>query len=199
MVVGLKACTKAGTLFKDRNLAVLKFILPSHMTSFFGGICALQQSTLKTTAPSTSATLFHQLIHHIIYNLLITQQHYSIAYMRRNRLHPKNNSRHTQPFPKIRLIESAHSVTFGGFIDTKVEEVDPDDALFEEIDAVAEEMDQTQFIQSLEVDKCLISVMMARSSLGSPPVNSMLVPTTADDSTFQPANPVQASSSSSLS
>jgi hypothetical protein len=66
----------------------------------------------------------------------------------------------------IGLVESAHSVTFGGFLEIK-DEASPSDldgsALLEDIDAEAEGMDQAQFIQSLNIDETLISVKMAQN------------------------------------
>lgn len=68
------------------------------------------------------------------------------------------------------LVESSHSVTFGGFIEAKAEpsDQDLDNALFEEIDAAAEsEVDQMRLIESLDVNESQLSVMMARSTISS--------------------------------
>ncbi|KAF8173269.1 hypothetical protein BJ912DRAFT_1065323 [Pholiota molesta] len=67
----------------------------------------------------------------------------------------------------IGLVKSAHSLTFGGLIEVKTEATDLDTTLLEDIDAEISEMDQTQFIKSLEVDERLISVRMARVSTSS--------------------------------
>lgn len=67
----------------------------------------------------------------------------------------------------IGLVQSAHSVTFGGLVEIK-EEADSDaNILLEDIDAEIAETDQTQFIKALGVDEQLISVMMARTTIAS--------------------------------
>ncbi|KAF8973794.1 hypothetical protein BDZ97DRAFT_1751761 [Flammula alnicola] len=65
----------------------------------------------------------------------------------------------------IGLVESAHSITFGGFVEMKAEASDSDAGLIDDIDAQVAETDQTRFIRSLEVDEHLFSVRMAQSSL----------------------------------
>jgi hypothetical protein len=65
----------------------------------------------------------------------------------------------------IGLVESAHSVTFGGLLEAKVEASDLEASiLLEDIDAEIAETDQAQFIQTLGIDENLISVMMTQKA-----------------------------------
>jgi hypothetical protein len=81
----------------------------------------------------------------------------------------------------IGLVESTHTVTFGGFIDPKVEasEQDLGDALLEEIDAVLDETGQSRLMATLGVEEHLLSVMMPSVAPDSVPVSTPAIVTSA--------------------
>ncbi|KAF8173443.1 hypothetical protein BJ912DRAFT_1079230 [Pholiota molesta] len=66
----------------------------------------------------------------------------------------------------IGLVESVHSLTFGGHLEAKVEAPDSDArVLLDDLDAQIEETDQAQFVRMLGVDEHDISTMMARTTI----------------------------------
>ncbi|KAF8186240.1 hypothetical protein BJ912DRAFT_927161 [Pholiota molesta] len=114
---------------------------------------------------STYASHHIQLINHTaeLFNLLYSKE----PAMSKAKLAAYPILPRVQVDEKIGLVESAHSLTFGGLIEAKPEPTDLDIALLEDIDAEIAEMDQARFIESLGVNEELLSVRMARASVSS--------------------------------
>ncbi|KAF8178001.1 hypothetical protein BJ912DRAFT_1146430 [Pholiota molesta] len=66
------------------------------------------------------------------------------------------------------LVESAHSVTFGGFMEIKDEASDTGSRMLEDIDAEVAEMDQDNFMLSLGVEERLFSIRMVQNAVSQP-------------------------------
>lgn len=137
--------------FLRRNIRIASARIKNNHVVSFNEFVASTHSSHHVQLVNHVATLFNSL-----YNKeLIALKEKLVAYPTLPRV---------EVMEMIGLVESAHSLTFGGLVEVKDEEVDLDAILIEDIDAEISEMDQSRFIQSLEVDERLISVRMAQVS-----------------------------------
>jgi hypothetical protein len=62
------------------------------------------------------------------------------------------------------LVESAHTVTFGGLVEIKDKAADRESAILEDIDAEIDEMDYASFMKSLGIKESLFQTRLPQNS-----------------------------------